>query len=242
MKLSAFFRTYSFTKSWGDSLLTTMISRNSRRRREENIMRFNRFLFLSILCIFVFFSANTEAEDAESYSWENSPSHDFYCKRLVKCVTLSGEWDHSLYYYNDKEGNKCLVLLCHGFVDRFGNFGIVLHNVPRYDCANAVSETLAYWSQKGFLNSDKGEGYDYVFLNSCYIGRMPQTLKLPLFDINLVKSMTHEGVTGHVETVENDGRIRLRLYLGYPKPLGTRKETAPPKGIVVDTTRKFHSN
>ena len=195
-------------------------------------MRFNRLLFLSILCIFVFFSANTEAEDAESYFWENLPSYDFFCeRRLVKCVTASGEFDHSLFYYADGE-NKCLVVLCHGFVDRFGNFGIVLNNVPRYDFAQAVSEILAYWSHKGVLNC--GE-YNYVFLNSCYIGSMPQAVKLPLFNINLVRAMDHKNVTGHVESVESDGRIRLRLYRGYPKPLGTRKETVPPKGLVVDT-------
>ncbi len=195
---------------------------------------FNRFLSLSVVFfIVVFFSANTSAEDASSYSWKPVPDYDFYCERLVKCVTASGEFDHSLYYFNNKEGNKCLVLLCHGFVDRFGNFGIVINNIPRYDFAYAISEVLAYWSQKGFLNSD---GFEYLFLSTCYVGNMPQAVKLPLFNINLVPAFDdHKNVTGHVETVE-DGKIRLRLYRGYPKALGTREERTilPPEGLVVD--------
>ena len=108
----------------------------------------------------------------------------------------------------------------------------MLNNTPRYDCAQAVSEVLAQWSQQGFL---KSEGYDYVWLNSCFIG-LYQSEKLPLFNISLVPAMTHRNVTGHVvETVE-DGKIRLRLYRGYPKPLGTREERTipPPEGLVVD--------
>lgn len=190
------------------------------------------------MLIVVFFSANissVEAEDASSYSWNPIPDYDFYCERLVRCVTASGEWDHSLLYFNDKEDdNKCLVVLCHGFVDKFGNFGIVLNNIPRYDVAQAISEILAHWSQRGFLNC--ADGYDFVFLNSCYIGGMPPAVRLPLFNINLVRSMDHTNVTGHVETVEPDGRVRLRLYRGYPKPLGTRNEKTipPPKDLVVD--------
>lgn len=189
--------------------------------------------FLIVLCISLFFSAKVSAESASAYDWDSTPTYDFHCERLVNCVDSSNnKWDHSVYYFEEND-NKCLVILCHGFVDSKGEFGIVMHKQFRYDYAQAVAESLAYWSSKGYLKC--GE-YDYVFLNSCYIGNMPSSVKLPVFNVNLVRAFDHKNVTGHVEDIEADGRVRLRLYRGYPKSLGkTKGVTAPPQGIVMDT-------
>ena len=191
---------------------------------------FKRF-FIIVLCVSLFFSTEASAESASSYDWDETPAYDFECQHLLECVTHSKDWDHSVYYFA-KDDNKCIVILCHGFIDNNGDFGIVINEEYRYDYAQAISETLAHWSRKGYLNC--GE-YDYVFLNSCYIGHMPSSVKLPLFNINLVRALEHKGVTGHVETFEDNGNVRLRLYRAYPKSLGSQKVTAPPKGIVMDS-------
>lgn len=143
---------------------------------------------------------------AEEYDWEKV--YDFSCKRLVNCVTKEGEWDHSIYYFAEGD-NRCLVVVCHGFYDNNG-YGIKMHTRFRRDYAQAVSESLAYWSRQGKLQCGP---YDYVFINTCYSGYAQQDTRLPLFDVNLHMAINFKGITGYIEHFDNNGNVnRVSLW------------------------------
>ena len=159
-----------------------------------------------ILIAILFVFATTNSVFAEEYDWEKV--YDFACKRLVNCVTSGGEWDHSIYYFAEGD-NKCLVVLCHGFYNQDG-YGIQMHQRFRHDYAQAVSESLAYWTTQGKLQCGP---YNYVFINTCYSGYAPQDTKLPIFNVNLHMAINFKGVTGYVEHFDSNGNVdRISLW------------------------------
>ena len=143
---------------------------------------------------------------AEEYDWEKV--YDFACKRLVNCVATNGEWDHSIYYFAEGD-NRCLVVICHGFYNNEG-YGIQMHKKFRHDYAQAVAESLAYWSKQGKLQCGP---YDYVFMNTCYSGYAPQNTNLPMFNVNLHMAINFRGITGYIEHFDENGNVdRVSLW------------------------------
>ncbi len=161
---------------------------------------------LSVALLIILFFVTGKNVSAEEYDWEKV--FDFACKRLVNCVNPNGEWDHSVYYFANGD-NKCLVVICHGFYDRKG-YGIIMHNRYRYDYAQAVSESLAYWSRQGKLQCGP---YNYVFMNTCYSGYAQQDTQLPMFNVNLHMAINFKGVTGYIENFDSNGNVnRISLW------------------------------
>lgn len=161
--------------------------------------------FLSTMTLFVVLTMLGVAS-AEEYDWDKM--YDFPCRRLVRCVNDSGEWDHSVYYFADKN-NRCLVVICHGFYNNEG-YGIIINNQWRHDYAQAVSESLAYWSRQGKLQCGP---YDYVFMNTCFSGYANKNTWLPTFNVNLRMAIDYKGVTGFIEHYDRNGNVnRLSIY------------------------------
>ena len=107
-----------------------------------------RRIFLSMLMFVLASMMHVSAEEYEyicDFSLEVTP--------LIKAVNQDGEFDHRMYYFNGKDengrDNKCLIIVCHGFVDGNKKYGIFMHNRQRYDYAQAVAESIAYWTRKG---------------------------------------------------------------------------------------------
>lgn len=180
---------------------------------------------LSITLMAVLIFAAGKNVSAEEYDWEKM--YDFACTRLVNCVTKEGEWDHSIYYFAEGN-NRCLVVLCHGFHNSDG-YGIKMHQRFRHDYAQAVSESLAYWSKQGKLQCGP---YDYVFINTCYSGYAPQDTQLPIFNVNLHMAINFKGITGFVEHYDSNGNVnRISLWKSKLVHTATDGATKSMKGI-----------
>lgn len=90
-----------------------------------------------------------------------------------------------------------------------------MHGQYRYDYAQAVSESIAYWTRKGLLK-DVGD-FDYVFMNTCYAGYAKQTVQLPIYGINLERAIDYKGITAFTESRVRNGKVKLTLYRVVPK-------------------------
>lgn len=191
---------------------------------------------LSVALLIILFLAAGKNVSAEEYDWEKV--FDFACKRLVNCVKSNGEWDHSVYYFAEGN-NRCLVVVCHGFYDRNNGYGILMHDRTRYDYAQAVAESLAYWSRQGKLQCGP---YDYVFMNTCYSGYAQQDTQLPMFDVNLHMAINFKGVTGYIEHFDQNGNVnRISLWKSKLIPTAADGNVKSMKGIKTPPGLKILS-
>lgn len=166
-----------------------------------------RKVFLSML-MFIFANMMHAAAADEDYILDYS----FEATPVVRCVN-NGEFEHNIYYFASGN-NKCLVVLCHGFVNNDG-YGILMHNQYRHDYAQAVAESIAYWTSRGMLKN-VGD-FNYVFMNTCYAGYAQQTVRLPVYGINLERAIDYKGITAFSESPIGNGRVRINLYRVVPK-------------------------
>ena len=149
---------------------------------------------------------------AEDYDYERE--YSFLATPVVKCVNQNGELDHRIYYFELGNENKCLVFISHGFVNN-NRYGIVVNGERRYDYAQAVAETIAYWTRRGKMRN-VGDFY-YVFMNTCHTGYAPAHTRLPIYNIDLQKAIDYKGVNYFTETPLGDGRVRLEFGRCIPK-------------------------
>ena len=170
-----------------------------------------RKIFAVWIFSILFFASTASAEDYRNCDW--ICDYEFLVTPLVHCVDGNGNFDHNVYYFSAGD-DRCLVVLCHGFSDKNG-FGIKLHGQFRRDYANAMAETIAYWTRKGLMK-DAGD-FNYVFFNACHSGYAVQSTNLPLYNIDLVRAIDYKGVTGFSEKIQNNGQALIRLYRAVPK-------------------------
>lgn len=191
------------------------------------------FLFFSI---FMFVSTASAEDYYNDYDWVCD--YEFPVTPLVHCVDSKGEFEHNIYYFA-AGNNKCLVVLCHGFNDNQG-FGILMHGQFRHDYANAVAESLAYWTRQGYL---RGAGdFNYVFMNACHTGYAQLSVKLPIYNVNLVRAINYKGVTGFSEHAYGNGQVLIRLYRVIPKNTRTtRSEGALSNFLQNNGVRGYRS-
>ena len=159
-------------------------------------------------CIMVIFSILlvTSTVFAEDVTYETD--FTFIATPIIKGVNQDGEFDHNIYYFAFGD-DKCLVIVCHGFVDNDKNYGIFMHNRPRYDYAQAVSESIAYWTRQGEMRN-VGD-FKYVFINTCYSGYAPRITTLPTYNINLVRAIDYKGTNYFSETPLQNGQVILEF-------------------------------
>ena len=141
---------------------------------------------------------------AEDVTYETD--FTFIATPIVKGVNQNGEFDHNIYYFAFGE-DKCLVIVCHGFVDNDKNYGIFMNNRYRYDYAQAVAESIAYWTRQGQFRN-VGD-FKYVFINTCHSGYAPRVTTLPIYDINLVRAIDYKGINWYAEQPLKNGQVIL---------------------------------
>ena len=171
-----------------------------------------KIFLAALLSILIFAATASAAEDYyRDYDWVCD--YEFPATPLVHCVDQSGAFEHNIYYFAAGE-NRCLVVLCHGFNDNNG-FGILMHGQFRHDYANAVSESLAYWTRQGKMRN--AGNFNYVFMNACHTGYAKQSVTLPVYNVNLVRAIDYKGVTGFSEESYANGQVVIKLYRVIPK-------------------------
>ena len=186
-----------------------------------------RRLFLSML-MFIFLNvAHTSAESYDNYDW--ICDYEFPVTPVVRCVN-NGAFEHNIYYFS-AGNNKCLVVLCHGFVNNDG-YGILMHGQYRHDYAQAVAESIAYWTRRGMLKNVGN--FDFVFMNTCYSGYAPKTTTLPIYGINLNLAFDHKDVTGFSERRTRNGQVILSLYRAIPKQSKTTRASGSLSKMLED--------
>ena len=165
-----------------------------------------RRIFLSMLMFILASMMHVSAESLDDYDW--LCEYEFAATPVVWHEN-NGEFEHSMYYFRAGD-NKCLVVVCHGFVDDNKRYGIFMNNKYRYDYAQAVAESIAYWTQKGKLKN-VGD-FDYVFINTCHSGYAPHSTKLPTYNINLVRAIDHKGYNGFQQAPASNGQVMLKFF------------------------------
>ena len=165
-----------------------------------------RKIFLTnIFLLMIFIISNS------TYAATAPPINEYYfsCKRLVNYKGNAEIFDHKIYYFSEGE-NKCLVFICHGSVDSNGNYCAWLFGKPRHDYAQAIAETIAYWTKNGYLNCG---AYNYIFMSSCHQGYAPKQTRMPVFDIDIAMASRCKGLTYHSEEFDANGNvIKLALW------------------------------
>ena len=170
-----------------------------------------KFFIAMILSILMLVSTASAEDYYRDYDWVCD--YAFPATPLVHCVDNKGKFEHNIYYFA-AGNNKCLVVLCHGFGNNSG-FGIQMHGRFRPDYANAVAESLAYWTRQGKLNNI-GD-FNYVFMNACYTGYAQSSVTLPIYNISLVRAIDYKGVTGFSEEPYQNNQVLIKLYRVIPK-------------------------
>lgn len=194
-----------------------------------------RRLFLSML-MFIFLNvAHTSAESYDNYDW--ICDYEFQATPVVYCVN-NGAFEHNIYYFS-AGNNKCLVVLCHGFVNNDG-YGILMMNQYRHDYAQAVSESIAYWTRRGLLK-DVGD-FNYVFMNTCYSGYAPKSTTLPMYGINLNFAFDHKDITGFTERRLKNGQVMLSLYRAIPKKSRTTRSSGSLSKMLEENNVKGYKS
>ena len=169
--------------------------------------RFLMFIVLSVLLI-----SRTASAAEEDYVCD----YEFPATPLVRCVN-NGEFEHNIYYFAVGD-NKCLVVVCHGFVDNNGNYGIFMHNRHRYDYPQAITESVAYWTKQGKLRN--AGDFSYVFMHTCHTGYAQSSTNLPVYNINLVRAIDYKGINWFSENYLDNGQVMLKF--GRVIPRGAR--------------------
>lgn len=82
-----------------------------------------------------------------------------------------------------------MYLICHGFHNSDG-YGILMHSRFSHDYAQAVSESIAYWTRPGKLRNVGN--FDYVFMSTCYSGYAPGSVTTPTYDIPLAQATDYK--------------------------------------------------
>ncbi len=181
-----------------------------------------RRVFIAVMLSILMLTRAASAEDYDrDYDW--ICDYMFPATPLVRCVDRNNEFDHNIYYFS-AGNNRCLVLLCHGFANSSG-FGILMHSKLRHDYANAIAESLAYWTRQGKLTNTGN--FDYVFLNACHTGYAQSSIRLPIYNINLVRAIDYKGVTGFSEEPYQNGQVLIKLYRVVPKNGRAARSSSP---------------
>ena len=172
-----------------------------------------KILSLLFLSAILFVSSTAQAFDERNYDFVCD--YQFYATPVVHCVN-NNEFEHNIYYFSSDtdEDNKCLVVICHGFVDNNG-YGIFMHNQYRYDYPQAIAESLAYWTGRGKLRN-VGE-FNYVFMHTCHTGYARASTTLPMYGMNLVRAIDYKGINAFSEEPLQDGQVLLKFYRVVPK-------------------------
>ena len=150
-----------------------------------------------------------QALSGDNYIWQLE--HQLVVTPLVHCINTEKEFDHNIYGYNN--GNEQgLILICHGGVDS-GVYGILIGEQYRTDYVQAVEESLAYWTRKGFLQNTP---FDFVVLTTCFSGYATPSSQMPIFNINLQMENDNKNMNAFFESEEN-GQTILYLFRGMPR-------------------------
>lgn len=145
----------------------------------------------------------------EDYEW--TEEYKIPVTTLLHCINSQREFDHNIYAFENGD-NKCLIVVCHGWVD--GNrYGILMHEQYREDYVRAVEESLAYWTRKSVL---KNAPFDFIVLTTCHSGYAPQKSQMPIFDISLQMANDNKNMNAFLETEEN-GQTILYIFRGTPR-------------------------
>lgn len=172
---------------------------------------FRKFFSRLVLVTILFFTSDASAFDDRNYDW--ICDYEFPATPVVRCVNNDGEFDHNIYYFSAGD-NKCLVIVCHGTVDKSG-YGIYMHDRYRSDYSQAVAESLAYWTRQGKLRN-VGD-FNYVFMNTCHAGYASASTILPIYNMKLVRAIDYKGITGFSESPASNGQVMIKLYRCVPK-------------------------
>lgn len=167
-----------------------------------------------VFCSLLFFATTVSAEE----DWVCD--YEFPATPVVRCVN-NGEFEHNIYYFA-AGNNKCLVVVCHGFVNNDG-YGIFMHNRYRHDYPKAVAESIAYWTRQGKLS--RAGDFDYVFMHTCHTGYALASTSLPIYDINLVRAIDYKGINWFSEQPSQNGQVILQF--GRVIPRGARATRVP---------------
>ena len=176
-----------------------------------------RSFFMSIIFSILLFASTASAED-EDYLID----YEFQATPVVYAVHQGGEFDHNIYYFA-AGNNKCLVVVCHGFVSDNGRYGIFMNNSYRYDYPKAVAESVAYWTRQGKLRN-VGD-FNYVFMNTCHTGYAQASATLPMYNIDLVRAIDYKGINWFSERPAQNGQVILQF--GRVIPRGARATRSP---------------
>ena len=168
-------------------------------------MMLRRILVIAFSVLLI--AATASAEDYDYMS-----EYSFLATPVVK-YNKSGEFDHRIYYFAFGN-NKCLVFISHGSGDN-SRYSIWIDGQRRYDYAQAVAETIAYWTRQGQLRNVGN--FNYVFLHTCYTGYAPEHTNLPIYNIDLQKAIDHKGVNYFIEIPLNNGQVILDFGRCIPK-------------------------
>lgn len=178
-----------------------------------------KFLMLLTLLLFTF---STRVSAQNSSEWEFD--YEIPVTKIIDAKNSSGEFDHRVYYSQLGEVNA-LVIVCHGYYDANGNYGVVINNGQHSDYINAISEAIGWWIQKGKLNCGSFEG---VVLVACHTGFAPTVSHIPILDMNLVMVNNYKGENGIVEDFDRSGKVvGIKIF---------RRINTAPYALGVDNT------
>lgn len=163
------------------------------------------FMLLAILL----FAMNSRVSAAFSDEWHYD--FDIPVTGVVNAINDYGEFDHKL-YYSDVAGTNCLIVVCHGWYDDNGQYGITINNANYYDYAHGIAEAVQWWAAKGIINPRDIEG---VVLVTCHTGFAPRTTPIPeLGGMKVVVINDYKGENGVVEQFDRSTKkvIALSVY------------------------------
>lgn len=140
---------------------------------------------------------------------------EFLAEELVVSRYSNGVINHAIYYAN-VNGYDVLIVLCHGSMGS-GTYEIKLNGQYRSDYANAISELITYWNDKGKFRNISN--IDIVLLGTCHAGYasniiLPQYVNLTGYNIPMVTVIDYKGKL-YFKAFRNysyDDQVSLRLY------------------------------
>ena len=165
-------------------------------------MRWKIFIFLAILLAMI-----PQKISAQNYAgWRFDV--EIPAVRIIDAVNSNGEFDHRIYFSKLDRGNA-LLIVCHGYHDLHGNYGVVINSGASYDYVNEISRAIMHWIQQGKIDYRSFEG---VILVTCHTGYAQRVSYIPELNMNLVTVNNHKGENGIVEGRDLFGNKVVRIF------------------------------